>query len=146
MKLSSKSRYGLRACYILAENYPEHVSATELEKGINVSNKYIEKIMRVLTKEGIVSAERGASGGYYLLHKPEEITVGNIVRALEEEMEFITCVAQGNACECPTKNVWKKLYVGINEVLDSITLQNMLNENVGHERVDVCNSEDTKGI
>ncbi|MBQ9710558.1 MAG: Rrf2 family transcriptional regulator [Clostridia bacterium] len=146
MKLSAKSRYGLRACYILAENYPLHVSATELEKGINVSNKYIEKIMRVLTKEGLVSAERGASGGYYLLKSPAEITVGCIVRALEEEMEFITCVSQANVCECPTKNVWKRLYAGINEVLDSITLQNMLDENVGSKRADVCNSEETREI
>ena len=142
MKLSAKSRYGLRACYILAENFPEHVSATTLEKGINVSNKYIEKIMRVLTKEGIVSAERGVNGGYYLLRKPADITVGDVVRALEEEMEFIACVSSENECVCPTKSVWKKLYIGINEVLDSITLQNMLEENVGLNSADVCNSED----
>ncbi len=138
MKLSSKSRYGLRACYILAQNYPDTVSATEIEKGISVSNKYIEKIMRVLTKEGIVSAERGANGGYYLLREPKDVTVGDVVRALEEEMEFIMCVSHGNACVCPTKNVWKKLYVGINEVLDSITLQNMLDENNGSQASDVC--------
>jgi Rrf2 family protein len=142
MKLSAKSRYGLRACYILAENYPEHVSATTLEKGINVSNKYIEKIMRVLTGEGVVSAERGANGGYFLLRHPSEITVGCIVRALEEEMEFISCISQDNACVCPSKNVWKKLYTGINEVLDSITLQNMLDENAGQPKADVCNLED----
>jgi len=142
MKLSAKSRYGLRACYILAENYPEHVSATALEKGINVSNKYIEKIMRVLTREGLVSAERGAAGGYYLLRHPGEITVGNIVRALEEEMEFIVCLSDTNDCICPTKNVWKKLYAGINSVLDSITLQSMLDENRGIGVADVCNSED----
>ena len=142
MKLSAKSRYGLRACYILAENYPEHVSATALEKGINVSNKYIEKIMRVLTREGLVSAERGATGGYYLKKPPQEVTVGNVVRALEEEMEFIACLSNSNECVCPTKNVWKKLYAGINSVLDSITLQSMLDENKGIATVDVCNSED----
>ena len=129
MKLSSKSRYGLRACYILAENYPEHVSATSLEKGIGVSNKYIEKIMRILTGEGVVSAERGASGGYFLLRKPSEVTVGRIVRALEEDIEFATCVSSENLCNCPAKSVWQKLYRGINEVLDSITLQDMLDEN-----------------
>lgn len=142
MKLSAKSRYGLRACYILAENYPSHVSATAIEKGISVSNKYIEKIMRVLIKEGLISAERGASGGYYLTREPKEITVGDIVRALEEEMEFITCVSSDNECVCPTKNVWKKLYKGINDVLDSITLQNMLDENKGVTTTDVCNSEE----
>ena len=96
MKLSSRSRYGLRICYILAENYPAHVSATVLEKGISVSNKYIEKIMRVLIKEKLVSAERGVSGGYYLVKQPKEVTVGQIVRALEEDMQFIMCVCEGD--------------------------------------------------
>ena len=138
MKLSAKSRYGLRACYILAEKYPEHVSATALEKGINVSNKYIEKIMRILTREGIVSAERGVNGGYYLLKEPVEITVGSIVRALEEEIEFINCISTESHCVCPTKPVWQKLYRGINELLDSITLQNMLDDNEGMQ-AGVCN-------
>lgn len=142
MKLSSKSRYGLRVCYILAENYPAHVSATVLEKGIRVSNKYIEKIMRVLIKEKLVGAERGAAGGYYLLNSPESVTVGQIVRALEEDMQFIMCVSEGNSCVCPTKNVWKKLYRGINDVLDSITLQNMLEENKDIKETDVCKSEE----
>lgn len=142
MKLSAKSRYGLRVCYILAEHFPEHVSATELERGINVSNKYIEKIMRILIKDGVVGAERGASGGYYLKKSPAVVTVGNIVRALEEEMEFISCISANNDCVCPTKKVWKKLYDGINSVLDSITLQNMLEDNKGIGVTDVCNSED----
>ena len=142
MKLSAKSRYGLRACYILAENYPEHVSATALEKGISVSNNYIEKIMRLLIKEGLVGAERGASGGYYLTKSPCEVTVGNIVRALEEDMEFITCISRGNDCVCPTKKVWTRLYDGINSVLDSITLGNMLEENRNIGNADVCNPED----
>ena len=138
MRLSSKSRYGLRACYILAQNYPEHVSATALEKGISVSNKYIEKIMRILTKEGVVSAERGASGGYFLINEPKDTTVGSIVRALEEDMEFATCVSAQNMCICPAKPVWQKLYKGINDVLDSITLQDMLNEN--HDVCEISNA------
>ncbi|MCI5838474.1 MAG: Rrf2 family transcriptional regulator [Christensenellaceae bacterium] len=142
MKLSSRSRYGLRICYILAENYPAHVSATVLEKGISVSNKYIEKIMRVLIKEKLVSAERGVSGGYYLVKQPKEVTVGQIVRALEEDMQFIMCVCEGNNCVCPTKSVWQKLYRGINDVLDSITLQNMLDENKNITKSNVCKSEE----
>lgn len=142
MKLSSRSRYGLRLCYILAENYPAHVSATVLEKGINVSNKYIEKIMRLLIKEKLVSAERGVTGGYYLVNSPENVTVGQIIRALEEDMQFIVCVSEGNSCVCPTKNVWQKLYKGINDVLDSITLQSMLDENKNIKDTNVCKSEE----
>lgn len=144
MKLSSKSRYGLRICYVLAESYPEHVSATFLEKNIGVSSKYIEKIMRLLIHDGIVLAERGASGGYHLTRRPEDVTVGSIVRALEEEMEFITCVSEGNSCACPTKGVWQKLYRGINDVLDSITLKNMLDDNKNKDNSDKCNMEGTK--
>ena len=142
MKLSSRSRYGLRLCYILAENYPAHVSATVLEKGINVSNKYIEKIMRLLIKEKLVSAERGVTGGYYLVNSPENVTVGQIIRALEEDMQFIVCVSEGNSCVCPTKNVWQKLNKGINDVLDSITLQSMLDENKNIKDTNVCKSEE----
>ena len=66
----------------------------------------------------------------------------DVVRALEEEMEFITCVAQGNVCTCPTKNVWKKLYDGINSVLDSITLQNMIDDYRHVGQSDLCNAQE----
>jgi Rrf2 family protein len=127
MKLSAKSRYGLRACYILAENYPEHVSATALEKGINVSNKYIEKIMRVLTKESIVSAERGVNGGYSLAKAPKDVTIGDIVRTLEDDIEIIECVKKDTSCKCcPSKKVWQNLYDGINKLLDEMNLEQVL--------------------
>lgn len=142
MKLSSRSRYGLKALYILAENYPDRVSATALERGINVSSKYIEKIMRELGKAGLVAAERGASGGYALSRPPSQVRVGDIVRTLEEEMEFVSCIAGGNKCVCPTKSVWKKLYDGINELLDSITLGDMLEDYANVKRADVCNMDE----
>ena len=86
MKLSSKTHYGLMACHILGVNYPENtVSASALEGYIAVSGKYLEKIMRMLSARGIVTANRGASGGYYLAKPPSEITVGEIVRALEDD-------------------------------------------------------------
>ena len=87
MKLSSKAKYGIKACHILGMNYPNaSVSASALESYISVSGKYLEKIMRLLAKRDIVSANRGASGGYYLSHPPEQITIGEIVRALEDDM------------------------------------------------------------
>lgn len=128
MKLSSKTHYGLMACYILGESYGKApVSATALEAKISVSAKYLEKIMRMLTGRGIVAASRGKEGGYYLAAPPEQIKVGDIVRALEDDMEFIECVAGSGACKCcPTSAVWKKLYNGINELLDSVTVKDML--------------------
>ena len=125
MKLSSKTHYGLMACHILAENYPDStVSASVLESRISVSGKYLEKIMRMLSARGIITANRGASGGYYLAKPPEEIKIGEIVRALEDDMEIIECVKSGGKCKCcPSSRVWKKLYQGINDVLDSMTLR-----------------------
>lgn len=129
MKLSSKTHYGLMACHVLARNYPDSlISATMLESTIGVSGKYIEKIMRMLSKRNVVSAERGVSGGYALCRSPKEITIGEIVRALEDDMEIIECVTKGGKCKCcPSSAVWKKLYRGINQVLDSMTLEQMLN-------------------
>ena len=81
MRLSSKSQYGLKACFILAQNYPSRcISASMLEKEIAVSAKYIEKIMRMLSGAGVVTAERGVSGGYKLTRAPEKITIGDVAR------------------------------------------------------------------
>lgn len=128
MKLSSKTRYGLKACHILGKNYPDKsVSASTLESYIAVSGKYLEKIMRTLAGRNIVSASRGASGGYYLSRSPEQITIGEIVRALEDDMVIIECVNPDGKCKCcPSSGVWKKLYNGINDLLDSMTLKQMI--------------------
>ncbi len=126
MKISKKAHYGLQACYYLREVYPNGmVSAKELEKKIAVSSKYLEQIMRALSKENIVNASRGASGGYFLAREPKDITAGDIVRALEENLEIISCVKKTNCTKCPSANVWRQLHKGINELLDSIKLSDM---------------------
>ena len=127
MKVSSKAHYGLMACDVLTKNYQKQpVSASELEGYISVSGKYLEKIMRMLSGRGVVTATRGASGGYVLARPPEDITVGEVVRALEDDMELTECVKKAGVCKCcPTSAVWKKLYAGINELLDGITLKQM---------------------
>lgn len=129
MKLSSKTHYGLMACHILAINYPDNfVSASVLEKDIGVSSKYIEKIMRILQGRAIVTANRGATGGYQLLKHPSQTKIGDIVRALEDDMEIIECVKTNNRqCKCcPSSVVWKRLYDGINQLLDGMTLEQMI--------------------
>ncbi len=116
------------ACHILGINYPEkQVSASSLESMTAVSGKYLEKIMRMLSKRNIICASRGVNGGYYLARDPKEITVGEIVRALEDDMEIIECVGKDAKCKCcPSSGVWRKLYEGINELLDSMTLRQMI--------------------
>lgn len=127
MKLSSKTHYGLLACYYLGTNPDTAVPASALENYISVSGKYLEKIMRMLSARNIVKAERGAFGGYFLARRPEEISVGEIVRALEDDMEIIECVKTDKACKCcPTSKVWKKLHAGINGLLDGISVRQMI--------------------
>jgi len=128
VKLSSKTHYGLMACHILGCNYPDKpVSATALESRISVSGKYLEKIMRMLSSRGIVTANRGVNGGYMLAKPPESISIGDIVRTLEDDMEIIECVGSSGKCKCcPTSGVWKKLYEQINSVLDGMTLKQMI--------------------
>lgn len=128
MKLSSKTKYGLKACHFLGVNYPDSlVSASTLESYVGVSGKYLEKIMRMLSARDIVCATRGASGGYSLARPPKDITVGEIVRALEDDMEIIECVKSDGKCKCcPSSGVWKRLHKGINELLDSMNVEQMI--------------------
>lgn len=125
MKISSKAHYGLQATFLLAKEN-KTLSAKDLENEIGVSAKYLERIMRTLSNAGVVKATRGTAGGYYLAKKVDETTAGEIVRALEDELEIITCVKNSACNKCGTSFVWKKLYNGINEVLDGITLQSMV--------------------
>ena len=107
-----------------------------MEKEIAVSGKYIEKIMRMLSAKGIVRAERGVSGGYRLTRAPEKITIGDVARALEDNMEIVDCVTF--CCpNCATGEVWRRLYDGINGVLDSMTLQSMIDD-YGREGICKC--------
>ena len=144
MKLSAKAHYGLRSCFLLAQGFPDSMSATALEKKIKVSAKYIEKIMRILNSRNIITANRGVSGGYYLAREPKKITAGEIVRALEDDFELTPCI--NSPCKnCATSIVWRKLYDGINDVLNGITLQNMIddfNENELNATNDYCGIED----
>lgn len=128
MKISSKTHYGLQAAYILARD-GKNISAKQLETETGISSKYLERIMRIMTGAGIVAASRGAQGGYYLTKSPEKTTAGEIVRALEDNLEIIDCVKTGGCEKCASSIVWKKLYVSINDMLDQITLADMLEEN-----------------
>ena len=131
MKLSSKAHYGLQACQILAEAGGGAVSATELEEKVGVSGKYLEKIMRILTGCGVVAAKRGAQGGYYLAKSPESVTVGEVTRALEDDMKIVQCVHSScEKCECKSGRIWRALARRMNEYLDSVTLKDMLEDDI----------------
>ena len=125
MKLSSKTHYGVQILTILgAQN--ETLSAKDLERYTGVSSKYLEKVLKILLGCGALVSQRGASGGYTLAKPAEEIKMGKVVRALEEDnMEIIGCVSKKGCC-CPSSALWKRLFEGINDILDGITLKNVL--------------------
>ena len=79
-------------------------------------------------------------GGYFVARKPDEITVGEIVRALEDDLEIISCVRSDGCVKCASNGVWKKLYKGINELLDGITLADMLEDNAEKKTALKCSS------
>lgn len=131
MKLSTKAQYGLKACFYLAQNYGGgKLSVSRLSELANVSVSYLEQLMMPLKKAGIVESERGANGGYSLKSPPSEVTAGMIVRTLEDNLEIVDCLAGGCREEtiCPTCAIWERLYNGINNLLDSITLRQMLDD------------------
>ena len=124
MKLSSKTHYGVQICCALCSS-DRTLSAKELERRTNVSRKYLEKVLKILLDVNVVKATRGANGGYALARLPEEITMGEVIRALEEDnLEFIDCVSKNNCC-CPSNKLWKKLFDGMNGILDGISLKDV---------------------
>jgi|LGOV01.1.fsa_nt_gb Rrf2 family protein len=132
MKLSAKSRYGLKAMYYLAENIEDGkpLSLRVLAQFSGVSSPYLEKLLGILRRKELIRATRGVNGGYNLTALPKDITVGDVIRALEGDVLKVECVT-GNCknIDCPNRAIFGELYVEINNVLDKITLQNMLEQN-----------------
>lgn len=136
MKLSTKGRYGLKAMYQLALYYGEGpIPLKNIADEQNLSENYLEQLVSALRREGLLNSVRGAQGGYMLAMPPKEITVGKILRTLEGDLAPADCVIDdAPECEreekCVTKLVWMKIRDSIDEVVDSITLQDMLNESI----------------
>lgn len=129
MKISSKTHYGVQVLSLIAAN-GKSFSAKELEKYTGVSSKYLEKVLKILLGCGALASQRGASGGYTLAKPAEEIKMGKVVRALEEDnMEIIGCVNKPGCC-CPSSALWKKLFDGINAILDDVSLKDIVEGNL----------------
>ena len=128
MKLSTKGRYGLKALYFIAkQEEDEPMSVSSLSKLTQITPAYLEKILAILKKYKLVVSSRGANGGYFLSRSASEITIGEILRALEGKLYLADCNA--GKCEnncCPNKTIFKFLYDKINEVFDKFTLEDMV--------------------
>lgn len=134
MKLSTKGRYGLRALIDLAlYSDEEAVSIQSISNRQNISDSYLEQLMRKLKKAGLVVSERGAQGGYRLAKPADEISVGDVLRALEGSLETVSCGAGNNEhCQgedlCVTRYVWQEINKSIQETVDSIKISQLVEE------------------
>lgn len=137
MKLSTKGRYGLQAMFELALHYGEGpVPLKSIAESQGISDHYLEQLIAVLKKNGLVTSVRGAQGGYLLTNTPDKITVGDVIRILEGDISPADCTSENQAKKClkedscVTKIVWIKIRDSINSVIDSITLQNMVDDHI----------------
>lgn len=131
MKISTKGRYGLRLMLDLAVHCDSGlVPLRDISARQEISEKYLEQIMMLLNRAGLVRSVRGSQGGYMLARPAESITVGDVLRTMEGSLAPVDCVAGdapscGMAETCVTIEVWRKLKDAIDQVVDSITLADL---------------------
>lgn len=132
MRLSTKSRYGVRALFDIAYHsvgLPTQIK--DISRRQQISPRYLEQIFQKLKKARILGSKRGPNGGYYLIKDPGEITLGDIVRATEGPFELVFCISDESKRKCPRKDdcvasgMWLDLSSQIGEFFDSITVSDL---------------------
>lgn len=142
MKLSTKARYGVKAMVDLAvahEAGSGPVSAAALAARQGISPAYLEQLIASLKKAGLIRSARGAQGGHSLARPPGEISVGEVLEALEGSTALLDCVGYGdvgceNACTCSARPLWIKLQSRINAVLAETTIRDMAEDYLTQKR------------
>lgn len=135
MKLSTKGQYGVKAMFDLALHYGNGpISLKSVAERQEISEYYLEQLMAVLRRENLVKSVRGAQGGYALTEDPSLITVGEILNVLEGPLEISECLIDEGNTEClkvhycATRLIWVKIKTAVNDVVNSITLLDMVND------------------
>lgn len=133
MKLSTRGRYGIHAMYDLACHFRDGPQAIKvIAERQQIPEAYLEQLFAPLKRLGLVNSVRGAQGGYVLSREPAEITVGDVLRALEGGLNLVDCLLEedacGKSCTCPSRIVWMKIRDGLNAIVDGITLQDMMDD------------------
>lgn len=133
MMISTRGRYALRVIIDLAEhNSDGYIPMKEVAKRQEISLKYLERILPVLVKNGLVEGVHGKGGGYKLNRAPEECTVGEILRLTEGNLAPVACLGcDAQPCEksssCKTLSMWSKFHRLTNEYFDGITIAELAN-------------------
>lgn len=133
MKLSTRSRYGLRLMFELALNFNKGtVFLKDIAERQDLSEKYLSKLIIPLKAAKLVNSARGAHGGYTVARDPETITVKEIVEALEGDLSLVECLKNASVCDsvevCPTREIWRSLEREMRKVLENITLQSIVKD------------------
>lgn len=139
MKLSTRSRYSTRLMLELAKHYgkgPLQIGDVSKKEGISV--KYLEQLIIPLKKAKLICSHRGPRGGHRLAKPPRDITIGEIVRAVEGQAELTECVKTPEVCErsefCPTRSVWECATKAMYKELDKITLWHMIKDSAKRDK------------
>ena len=134
MLISTKGRYALRGMIDLAEHQTDaFISLKGIAQRQEISDKYLESIIRMLVKARVLESLRGKGGGYKLRKAPEAYTVGSILRLTEESLAPVSCLEPGaDACpkagKCRTLPLWQGLDKVISEYLDSVTVADLMEQ------------------
>lgn len=131
MKLSTRSRYGVRLMLNLAFHYGQGVfQLNQIAKAENISEKYLSQIVIPLRNKGLLTSLRGSNGGHFLAKTPEAITLKDIVEAVDGEIVLVDCLKKGQQCsrgsECLVREVWGNLGLLMVRELERITLQSLV--------------------
>ena len=131
MKLSTRSRYGIRLLYELALNYGKgYIFLKDISQRQEISEKYLGQLIIPLRTAGFVNSSRGAHGGYSLARDPEKINLYDVVNVLEGSMCIVDCVKEPSVCSrteiCPTRGIWEQFDLSIRNFLEKITLQTLV--------------------
>ncbi len=134
MKLSTKSRYGTRAIIDIAQNSENgKTMLKDIAARQSLSPKYLDHILSAIRRAGIIKNIRGKGGGYILSRSPSQITVKDIVEAVDGVFEPVECLSNTELCSkvpsCGTREVWLKMKEAVNNVLEEATLQSLLEKN-----------------
>ena len=132
MNVTSKGRYALRVMLDLAQHREEgYISLKTIAERQGYSMKYLEMIVGSLKRAGLVASIRGKEGGYQLVRDPEDYTIGEILRCIEDNLAPVSCIKAGDICcehagECMTVPMWKELDDITNAYLDGVSLRDLL--------------------
>ena len=132
MKISTKGRYGVRIMFELAMHYNKgFITVKAISRKQDLSEKYIEQIIGTLNRAGLVYSQRGVLGGYKLIAPPDKITIGQILRVTEGELDLTECVTDNyigctKKTQCIANDVWRKLKEAMEEVVDNVFLSDLL--------------------